>query len=790
MAESKTCKRCGATMEPGASVQGMCTRCLMELGMEEDSHVVITGSAEAPAPPPSPEELAPLFPNHEILELLGQGGMGVVYKARQKGLDREVALKILPASASREPTFAERFAREAKALASLNHPNIVNVFDYGSAGEHYYVSLEFVDGVNLRQMLQSGQIAPKQALQIVEQICDALQYAHDEGVVHRDIKPENILIDRKGRLKITDFGLAKILGHNEGHSGLTMSHHVMGTPHYMAPEQVEHPTAVDHRADIYSLGVVFYELLTGELPLGRFKPPSGKVEVNVKLDEVVLKALEKEPGLRYQTAGAVKTDVHGMDPAAGAGGGPVGAGHGGGGHGPAVAAGAGHNRWHGGGNRRTWVWVLVVMALLMVVPSAVIAGFLLIGGLTYREAAAVAEAERDAAMVAQAVAEEQSGEAALEHFARLSVVTHDFGTPTLTDTFRTYFGIEAAQADRVKSALGAARSAYGEAEEANTTLAVAGDQHARATIEAFPGELARIEAELWTQIEALLAPDAVRVLRARDLANAELFDFGVQGAVVDIHKVDGGYSWSIAFDGEVVEETTAGDLPRELERFWRMLFAYQPPSAVSATSDFLETVAELDSPERRIEFTDLYAKGGQRRRGSERGIELRANMTFVTGDTVSATEFFQEFCEALAQRTGAAVQARSSEVLDDMSGIEINSLEVAFPALDVEIAIPEPGAETNADVYIRSVARDVGGIGELDIVSRSTAGGYLYDDVFYSVDPTDPKATYGLGVVTKFLVGLEATDGDGSTVTEVKLDKVRETGEWTFDVGLQVRRRN
>jgi serine/threonine protein kinase len=253
----------------------------LELGLEEDAHVVITGTSEPPAPPPTPAELQPLFPNHEIESLLGQGGMGVVYRARQKGLERTVALKVLPAKAGRDPAFAERFAREARALASLNHPNITTVFDFGKAGEHYFLSMEFVDGVNLRQLLQNQKVAPKQALQIIAQICDALQYAHDQGIVHRDIKPENILLDRKGNLKITDFGLAKMLGRQDGLTGLTMTHQVMGTPHYMAPEQVEHPMDVDHRADIFSLGVVFYELLTGELPLGRFAPPSAKVQVDV-----------------------------------------------------------------------------------------------------------------------------------------------------------------------------------------------------------------------------------------------------------------------------------------------------------------------------------------------------------------------------------------------------------------------------------------------------------------------------------------------------------------------------
>src|SRR5262249_52169930 len=151
-----------------------------------------------------------------------------------------------------------------------------------------------------------NRLSPREALQIIPQICDALQYAHDEGVVHRDIKPENVLVDRKGRVKIADFGLAKMLDLDPESTRLTAEGQVMGTPHYMAPEQVRHPLSVDHRADIYSLGVVLYEMLTGDLPLGNFSPPSRKVRVDVRFDEVVLRALENDPARRYQRASDVK----------------------------------------------------------------------------------------------------------------------------------------------------------------------------------------------------------------------------------------------------------------------------------------------------------------------------------------------------------------------------------------------------------------------------------------------------------------------------------------------------
>ncbi len=235
--------------------------------------------------------------------------MGAVYLARQPSLDRLVALKILPPQSDTGSGFGERFIREARALARLSHPNIVTVYEFGLAGNLHFFLMEYVDGMNLRQLQLSGRLSPREALQIVPQLCDALQFAHDEGVVHRDIKPENILIDQKGRVKIADFGLAKMLGHETGDMRLTGEGHVMGTPHYMSPEQIEHPLDVDHRADIYSLGVVFYEMLTGELPLGRFAPPSSKVMIDVRLDDVVMRALEKEPNRRYQHASQVKTAV-------------------------------------------------------------------------------------------------------------------------------------------------------------------------------------------------------------------------------------------------------------------------------------------------------------------------------------------------------------------------------------------------------------------------------------------------------------------------------------------------
>ncbi|MGJ8725208.1 MAG: serine/threonine protein kinase [Roseibacillus sp.] len=297
MSEDKTCKRCG-TVVGGETVGGMCPRCLMALNF--DTRTMPEGE-EAPAslPPLSPEEMAESFPQFEILECLGRGGMGVVYRARQKTLDRMVAIKVLAGEWQGDADFAERFEREAKTLAQMSHPNIVTVHDFGETNGLYFIVMEYVDGVNLRDLLREGKMESGQALAIVPSICEALEYAHGKGIVHRDIKPENLLLDREGRVKIADFGIASLIG-----SGAELA----GTPPYMSPEQVG-GGVTDERVDVYALGVVLYEMLTGERPGQKLVAPSRKVEVDVRIDEMVLRALEAEPEKRYQTVGELRTVV-------------------------------------------------------------------------------------------------------------------------------------------------------------------------------------------------------------------------------------------------------------------------------------------------------------------------------------------------------------------------------------------------------------------------------------------------------------------------------------------------
>jgi len=266
----------------------------------------VPSRAAGPWTPPTPEELAELLPQYRIVALLGRGGMGAVYKGEQATLERPVAIKLLPAELAADGQFIARFRREARTLARLQHPGIVAVYDFGQTPEgHLYFVMEYVDGTDLHRVLHGPGLKPGQALELIGQVCDALQYAHRQGVIHRDIKPANILLNMEGRAKLGDFGLARPLT-GELHD-ITSTNVVMGTPDYMAPEQ--RVGLADHRADIFALGVMLYEMLTGRTPRGVFEPPSKKVAVDVRIDQVVLKALQSEPELRYQHVSELKIDL-------------------------------------------------------------------------------------------------------------------------------------------------------------------------------------------------------------------------------------------------------------------------------------------------------------------------------------------------------------------------------------------------------------------------------------------------------------------------------------------------
>jgi serine/threonine protein kinase/Flp pilus assembly protein TadD len=257
--------------------------------------------------PPKPERLAEMLPQYEIECIIGRGGMGVVYKGRQKDLDRVVAIKLLPAEMAVDEQFVERFRREARVLAKLHHPNIVAVHEFGQTSEgHLFFVMEHVAGTDLRSLIKTGHLDSNQALAIVANICEALRVSHEQGVIHRDIKPENVLVTEQGQIKLADFGLSRPVLEDKSRR-FTMTNMVMGTPDYMAPEQ--RSGEADHRADIFALGVMLYEMLTGQVPRGAFDLPSRKLQVDVRIDEVVVKALQEEPERRYQSVTQMKTDV-------------------------------------------------------------------------------------------------------------------------------------------------------------------------------------------------------------------------------------------------------------------------------------------------------------------------------------------------------------------------------------------------------------------------------------------------------------------------------------------------
>jgi len=240
---------------------------------------------------------------YRIDEVVGRGGMGAVYRATQLSLGRSVAMKVLTEDLARDPQFKERFAREADALSRLSHPNIVTVFDRTEVEGLPCLVMELVEGASLREVLRKGPLPPSEALRILSSVLSALEHAHRNGVVHRDIKPENVLLARGTIAKVADFGLSRLLGPGES-TRLTRTHLLLGTYEYMAPEQRERSREADERSDLYAAGVVLYEMLTGELPIGRFEMPSQRRpgECDRRIDALVERSLEKDPARRFQRA--------------------------------------------------------------------------------------------------------------------------------------------------------------------------------------------------------------------------------------------------------------------------------------------------------------------------------------------------------------------------------------------------------------------------------------------------------------------------------------------------------
>jgi len=271
-----------------------------------DPHVHITFTA------PEISELAPLFPGYEISNLIATGGMGAVYRAVQKSLDRPVAIKILPQEFSKDAAFCAGFEAEAKAMARLNHPNLISVYDFGEVAGMLYIIMEYVPGKSIFHSAHGIAIDPSEVIRLVSGISNGLAHAHENGIIHRDIKPSNILLDLNAQPKIGDFGLARPVENK-----IQEGEEIFGTPHYTAPEVVSSPHSVGNRADIFSVGVLLHELLTGRLPAEDRRPASVICGCDPRFDAIIKRASSQIPEARYSSAAEIAQDLQAIAMSAG-----------------------------------------------------------------------------------------------------------------------------------------------------------------------------------------------------------------------------------------------------------------------------------------------------------------------------------------------------------------------------------------------------------------------------------------------------------------------------------------
>src|SRR5437868_5547019 len=321
----KVCPTCGAEIPPDAP-EGGCPGCLLQTGLDplvnEDGHPSdVTRIQQATRSERSVEMLGDLG-DYELLEEIGSGGQGVVFRARQKSLNRTVALKVIGLGQWATKAHLKRFRREAEAAASLEHPGIVPIHEVGERDGSCYFSMKFIEGGQLDEVGRRAPMSIHQAAELIAKVARTVHYAHEHGILHRDIKPGNILLDGKGEPHLTDFGLARLV---ETESTVTRTLEVLGTPSYMAPEQaMGNNAAISSVTDVYGLGGVFYQLLTGQPPFAGGatyetikllldtepkKPRLLNPKIHRDLSTICLKCLEKDPNRRYSSALALAEDL-------------------------------------------------------------------------------------------------------------------------------------------------------------------------------------------------------------------------------------------------------------------------------------------------------------------------------------------------------------------------------------------------------------------------------------------------------------------------------------------------
>ena len=244
-----------------------------------------------------------MLPQYEISHLIAAGGMGAVYAGTQRALDRPIAIKILPPDAAKDGESIGRFRTEARAMARLSHPNIPTVFDFDVSAGYCYLAMEYIDGCNVHQLITRGELTPALTYKLLAQVCEALHFAHEHGIVHGDIKPSNLMVTHDGTVKLADFGLAQLMDPGNRQDDTFTP---MGTPEYAAPELWEPGVVMDHRADLYSLGCVFYEMLTGAPPEGQFQLPAASLKLDARVDTIITRCMQRKPDLRYQSAAEIK----------------------------------------------------------------------------------------------------------------------------------------------------------------------------------------------------------------------------------------------------------------------------------------------------------------------------------------------------------------------------------------------------------------------------------------------------------------------------------------------------